>query len=30
VAGHQLLGRGDEIVYKKDLNIGIAVALDWG
>jgi 2-oxoglutarate dehydrogenase E2 component (dihydrolipoamide succinyltransferase) len=21
---------GDEIVYKKDLNIGIAVALDWG
>jgi len=21
---------GDEIVYKKDLNIGVAVALDWG
>jgi len=21
---------GDEIVYKKDLNVGIAVALDWG
>jgi 2-oxoglutarate dehydrogenase E2 component (dihydrolipoamide succinyltransferase) len=21
---------GDEIVYKKDLNVGVAVALDWG
>ncbi len=22
--------KGDEIVYKKDINVGIAVALDWG
>ena len=26
----QRAGRGDQIIYKRDINLGMAVALDWG